>query len=252
MIARGHPLVAGMSVEYRVRFDEAGPDGTARPSMFVRYAQDCAWRHSEALGFGRAWYDARGMAWLVRAIRLEQLAPAPTGSALTVSTAISGFRRVIARRHTTVAMADGRPIAVVDTDWVMTDQRGMPTRIPDDFPSLFPEVPPPFEPFRVSLPPSPEAAAVSTTTVRRSDLDAMGHANNGAYVDWADEAVAGLAGIHPRPAALPRSLTVEYVAPARPGAAMAGSAWALPSGSVAYRLGEGDQELVRVIVEPIA
>lgn len=134
----------------------------------------------------------------------------------------------------------------------MTDQRGMPTRIPDDFPSLFPEVPPPFEPFRVSLPPSPEAAAVSTTTVRRSDLDAMGHANNGAYVDWADEAVAGLAGIHPRPAALPRSLTVEYVAPARPGAAMAGSAWALPSGSVAYRLGEGDQELVRVIVEPIA
>ncbi len=251
MIARGHPLVAGMSVEYRVRFDEAGPDGAARPSMFVRYAQDCAWRHSEALGFGREWYDARGTAWLVRAIRLEQLAPAPTGSALTVSTAISGFRRVIARRHTTVATADGQPIAVVDTDWVMTDRRGMPTRIPDDFPSLFPVVPPSFEPFRVGLPPSPEAATVLTTTVRRSDLDPMGHANNGAYIDWADEAVASMAGSHPRPAALPRSLVVEYAAPARPGAAVTGSAWALPSGSIAFRLVEGDQELVRAVVEPI-
>jgi acyl-CoA thioesterase FadM len=240
-----------MSVEYRVRFDEAGPDGAARPSMFVRYAQDCAWRHSEALGFGREWYDARGTAWLVRAIRLEQLAPAATGSALTVSTAISGFRRVIARRHTTVATADGQPIAVVDTDWVMTDRRGMPTRIPDDFPSLFLVVPPSFEPFRVGLPPSPEAATVLTTTVRRADLDPMGHANNGAYIDWADEAVASMAGVHPRPAALPRSFVVEYAAPARPGAAVTGSAWALPSGSIAFRLVDGDQELVRAVVEPI-
>ena len=73
----------------------------------------------------------------------------------------------------------------------------------------------------------------------------------GLATDWADEAVASMAGSHPRPAALPRSLVVEYAAPARPGAAVTGSAWALPSGSIALRLVEGDQELVRAVVEPI-
>ena len=36
---------------YRVRFDEAGPDGHLRTSGFMRYAQDLAWQHSADLGF---------------------------------------------------------------------------------------------------------------------------------------------------------------------------------------------------------
>lgn len=251
MIAPGDPLVAGFSVEYRVRFDEAGPDGAARPSMFLRYAQDCAWRHSEALGFGREWYDERGLAWLVRAIRLEQLTPAPTGDTLVVSTAISGFRRIMARRHTTIAAIDGRPVAVVDTDWVMTDRRGMPTRIPDDFPRLFPEPPPPFEPFRVTLPPTPADAAAMTTTVRHSDLDPMGHANNGAYVDWLDEAVAGLAEADAPARRLPRAFIAEYLAPSRSGESIVGRAWPGADGVVAYRLSAANGEVLRATVEPL-
>ena len=52
---------------YRVRFDEAGPNGLLRASGLLRYAQDIAWMHSEALGFDRAWYRERELAWLVRA-----------------------------------------------------------------------------------------------------------------------------------------------------------------------------------------
>ena len=48
---------------YRVRFDEAGPDGLLRASGLLRYAQDVAWMHSEALGFDRAWYRERDLAW---------------------------------------------------------------------------------------------------------------------------------------------------------------------------------------------
>jgi len=44
---------------YRVRFDEAGPDGRLRTSGLLRYTQDLAARHSEALGYDRAWYRAR-------------------------------------------------------------------------------------------------------------------------------------------------------------------------------------------------
>ncbi len=251
MIAPGDPLVAGFSAEYRVRFDEAGPDGTARPSAFLRYAQDCAWRHSEALGFGREWYEARGLAWLVRAIRLEQLADAPTGTALVVSTSISGFRRILARRRTTVAAAEGRPLAAVETDWVMTDRRGMPTRIPDDFPRLFPETPPPFEPHRVALPPTPVDAAASVITVRRSDLDPMGHANNGAYIDWIDEATAAVPLGTTSLRAWPRAIVAEYLAPAGPGATIAGRAWELEPGVAAYRLTDASDELLRARVEPL-
>src|SRR4029078_6036089 len=51
------PLVH--EARYRVRFDEAGPDGRLRTSGLMRYAQDLAWLHSTALGFGREW-DAEG------------------------------------------------------------------------------------------------------------------------------------------------------------------------------------------------
>ena len=56
---------------YRVRFDEAGPDGNLRASGFLRYAQDLAWVHSDSAGLGRDWYAAHGLTWLARAIQLE-------------------------------------------------------------------------------------------------------------------------------------------------------------------------------------
>ena len=51
----------GYLAGYRVRFDEAGPDGLLRTSALMRYAQDIAWRHSEQLGFDRDWYASRGL-----------------------------------------------------------------------------------------------------------------------------------------------------------------------------------------------
>ena len=51
---------------YRVRFDEAGPDGSLKSGGYLRFAQDLAWIHSESGGFGRDWYSERGLTWLVR------------------------------------------------------------------------------------------------------------------------------------------------------------------------------------------
>ena len=54
------PTARGLAVAapspYRVRFDEAGPDGNLRTSTLLRYAQDLAWYHSAQRGFTRAWY----------------------------------------------------------------------------------------------------------------------------------------------------------------------------------------------------
>jgi acyl-CoA thioesterase FadM len=221
-----HPI-HGIEIPYRVRFDECNPDGIARSSAILRYAQDIAWIHSERLGFGREWYAERGLAWVVRAAELVVLAPVGLGSTLTLSTAVIGFRKVWARRRTEGRLADGTIALRGHTDWVMTDHRGLPARVPPEFLAGF-EVPPgSFEPGRVPLPPTPDDAVIHRALVRPQDLDPMGHVNNAAYLDYLEEALfaEGPAGAA-LTAAIPRRIRLEYLAPASPGAILTGAAWA--------------------------
>ena len=178
----------GYLAGYRVRFDEAGPDGNLRTSALLRYAQDIAWRHSEQLGFDRDWYADRGLGWVVRGVALELDAPIPLGTTLRVSTAVVGHRRIWARRLGDCRFADGRLAARVTTDWVLLDARGRVVRIPDDFGVAFanPEVR--SEILRVPVETEPRAGR-HTLTVRPTDLDPIAHVNNAVYVDWLEEAV---------------------------------------------------------------
>ena len=125
------------SAPYRVRFDEAAPDGLLRTSVLLRYAQDLAWFHSSARGFGRDWYAERGITWLVRAAEVAVVAPVRVGSELVGTTRVIGARRVWARRRTDFVDADGAAAAVVTIDWVLLDARGLPTRIPAEFEPVF-------------------------------------------------------------------------------------------------------------------
>ncbi len=244
------PFVAGVTVPYRIRFDECGPDGIVRTSSLLRYVQDVAWVHSERMGFDRGWYADRGLAWVVRAAELAILAPMLLGATLTVSTAVTGFRRVWARRRTEARLDDGTLALWGHTDWVMTDHRGMPGRIPAEFPAAFAVPPGAFQPGRVSLAPAPPDAAAHRATVRPQDLDPMGHVNNAAYVDYLEEAfhAAGESG-RARLAVIPRRVRLEYVAAAAPGARLRGTAWPAPSGgddAWAWRLADDDgHELAR-------
>ncbi len=216
----------GITVPYRVRFDECGPDGNVRTSSLLRYAQDIAWIHSEGLGFTREWYAGRGLAWVVRAAELVILAPVPLGSTLLLSTAPTGFRRVWGRRRTEARLADGELAMWGYTDWVMTDHRGMPGRIPAEFPAAFAVPPGTFEPVRVPLPETPADAAIHRTVVRPQDVDPMGHVNNAAYVDYLEEALIA-AGDDARRvlAAVPRRIRLEYAAAAAPESSITGAAW---------------------------
>src|SRR3954468_6843563 len=122
---------------YRVRFDEAGPNGLLRASGLLRYAQDIAWMHSEALGFDRAWYRERRLAWLVRAAEVHVGAAVPMGTTVAVSTEVVGYRKVWARRRAAFLVA-GDEVATVLTDWVLVDDSGRLTRLPDVFAARFP------------------------------------------------------------------------------------------------------------------
>ena len=205
----------GYLTGYRVRFDEAGPNGLARPSTLLRYAQDVAWRHSEDLGFDRDWYRARGVGWVVRAVALELHAPIPMGRTLLVSTAVVGHRRIWARRLGECRLEDGRLAARVTTDWVLLDGRNRIVRIPDDFGVVFvnPEVKD--EILRVP-PPEGHVAHSLALDVRPRDLDPLDHVNNAVYVDWLDEALEA-AGFRAAAGDGAQTWRLEYLASAGRG-----------------------------------
>ena len=238
------------AAEYRVRFDEATPRGLLRGSALLGYVQDVAWRHSEALGFARGWYRERGVAWLVRAVEARLLAPIADGETLTVTTRLTGYRKVMARRETEVAGPAGDLRALVLIDWAMTDGRA-PVRIPAEFERAPIDGPGPFAPVRVDLPPSPPDATALRFSPRLRELDPMNHANNSVYLDWLDEAVAaaGAAGDEAT-AAIPRRYRMEYLRPAEPASALVSTAWPVGPGW-AYRLADEDgADLLRGVLAP--
>jgi acyl-CoA thioester hydrolase len=221
----------GTAREYRVRFDEAGPNGLARTSALLRYAQDVAWLHSDALGFDREWYEARGLAWLVRAAEVAVLAPVPMGRRVEAATAIVGHRHAWARRRVEIRLPDGELAAWVHTDWVMIDVRGAIARIPPEFGVAFPNPVAAFELSRTRLPVTPDDAHLRSIVVRPQELDPNAHVNNAAYLDWFEEAVLaampdGDAGGAALPVnRVPRRYRLEYRSAVIAGAALEGAAW---------------------------
>ena len=226
-LAPAHPR--SRTEPYRIRFDEAGADGIARASAVLAIAQDAAWRHSEALGFTREWYAERGLVWLVRSIAVHLAAPVAYGETVHVWTAVVGERRVMARRESRVTAADGSMVAAVMTDWVLTDARGAPTRIPDDFTAWLLAGPATFEPLRVDRADPPASASTVRLSVRARDLDPMGHVNNTVYADYFDEAVVAAGGTDAI-VAFPRRYALEYVGSATYGDALLAIAWPADGG----------------------
>jgi acyl-ACP thioesterase len=229
---------------YRVRFDEAGPDGRLRTSGFMRYAQDLAWQHSADLGFGRAWYAERGLTWLVRAAELVITAAPEMGTEISARTAIVGIRRVFARRRGEFLLADGTPAGWVHTDWVLIDARGALTRIPAIFPETFGGAELMGSVGRIPLPPTPPDAVHRRFAVRPHELDPMDHANNAVYLDWLEESILA-ASADPAEARaatgdLPRRYRMEYALAVEAGAQLDDAAWRADDGTWSYRLAGAD------------
>ncbi len=238
------------SAPYRVRFDEAGPDGLLRTSVLLRYAQDLAWYHSAQRGFDRAWYAERRLAWLVRAAEVGVLAPVRVGAELVGTTRVVGGRRVWARRRTEFQDADGSLVAWVHIDWVLLDARGTPTRIPPEFAVAFGALSATFGLARVDLGAAPLDAAPTTHTVRPQELDPMDHVNNAVYADWLEEqviAAGGLADVR----SIPRTARLDYARAAESGATVVATTWREPDGSWSSRVADAvGTDLLRARLDP--
>jgi len=191
-----------------VRFDECDPRGHMRAAALLRHAQDLAWRHSERLEYGRAWYEARGVGWVVRSVDLLIDQPPQSNEDLIGTTALVGFRHVMARRHTRLFTATGRVIADAAIDWVMTDQEGRPARFPEEFEGFVARVGATFAPNKI--PAAAPSGVVVETAIRRADIDPLGHVNHAAWLEIIEEGVAHIAPAHLE--ASRRQIRMEYLA----------------------------------------
>ena len=237
------------SAPFRVRFDEAGPDGLLRTSVLLRYAQDLAWYHSAQRGFDRAWYRERGLTWLARAAEVSIEGPMQVGDELTGTTRVVGWRRVWARRRTDFVDGAGALVAWTHVDWVLLDARGAPTRVPIDFQPVFGAPDAPFPLARVPLSEPPADAATSRFPVRPQELDPMDHVNNAVYADWLDEqviAAGGLADVR----AIPRLARLEYARAAEADSEVEAVTWGDESGGWSCRIADtAGTELLRARLE---
>lgn len=237
---------------YRVRFDEAGPDGSMHSSGFLRFAQDLAWIHSEAAGFDRGWYRERGLFWVVRSVELDVLENVDYGSELVVSTEVIGFRRAVGRRRSEFHQpGTERPLAVAITDWLLLSDAGRPVRPPPEIFDALGDQESTFTALRVQHREVAGVDAVETTfDVRRSEADPMAHVNNAGYIDYLDEQYLSVFNA-PLGASLPvpRRYRAEFVGSAEPGTRLTARSWQDDLAWCCRLIAEDGRETLRATLE---
>jgi acyl-ACP thioesterase len=238
------------SSPYRVRFDEAAPDGRVRTSVLLRWAQDLAWFHSSYHGFTREWYRERGLTWLARAAEVTVLGDMRVGDDIVGTTQVVGWRRVWARRRTDFVDTRGSTVAWTNVDWVLLDGRGAPTRVPKDFDGIFWAPDATFPLGRVALDDPPADRAAATVAVRPQELDPMDHVNNAVYADWVDEQIIRAGGID-AVRSIPRTVRLEYARAVDAGATVVADAWRDATGW-SCRISEGGVDSLRARLEVAA
>jgi acyl-CoA thioesterase FadM len=220
----------------RVRHHEVDPFGRLTPASLLRHCAQVAIDASADAGFDAAFYAGAGGHWIIRRTAFERTGMARDEDVLTFRTWVEDFRRVRSHRCYEVQSADGMPIATARTDWVYVDlASGRPRRIPAEIEQAFGHVPgngPARDAW--SAPPPPPGAVRTAQRVRWSDLDALVHVNNAAWLDLLVEAtldvLAGLGWPAARlvaAGAMPHVVAgdLEYLDAARHGDALETLTW---------------------------
>jgi len=106
---------------------------------FVRWMQEVATLHSEAVGWPLDRYRALRAGWFVRTHSIEYLRPAFAGDTMVLATWVAGFRATSSpRRYRFLRRGEAAPLAIAETVWVFVDGvTGLPKRVPPDLAGAF-------------------------------------------------------------------------------------------------------------------
>lgn len=107
--------------------------------VYLRWVQEAAVAHSEAVGFGMAEYRRLGAVFVVARHEVDYLRPALAGDEVEVGTQVCAAGLATAVRYTTIRRVAGNQLlARAVTRWAFIDLEGRrPARIPEDLRARF-------------------------------------------------------------------------------------------------------------------
>jgi acyl-CoA thioester hydrolase len=108
--------------------------GHANNVVWVRWVNEAAIAHSEAVGLGATAYFELKVVWVVRRHDIEYLLSALEGEALHATTWVAEMRAATSVRRTLVTrVADGKLLSRATTTWALIDAvTGRPKRVPPE------------------------------------------------------------------------------------------------------------------------
>jgi len=176
---------------FRVRSYEVDPLGRLQVPILCKLLQEVAVAHAAMLGVAVETLLDRGTAWVLSRMCLALNRWPHGGDHITIETWPEAMSKLIVERRFALSTRDGDPIGTVSTWWVVLDlERRRPVRLPSEAWDRLREYEIGSKPVKAGSLAVPEPAERELAfTVRRSDVDLAGHANNTSFVEWAMEAV---------------------------------------------------------------
>ncbi len=213
-------MVHSHTAHFRVRHSELNTEEEMPNRALAHLLQETAMDASASAGYGLRWYEQHQTVWVIREMTLEHLRPIHYQEELDITTWLLDMQRVRARREYAVRNAqNGELLARASAYWAYISRATlMPTRIPADvFPQFEPSgirAVPRARPRTYPAPRVPVEINISRQ-VQHYEADAMGHVNNGIYLDWFEEPLYRLT--FPAQRLCVRRHDIEYVRGAMPG-----------------------------------
>lgn len=176
---------------FRVRSYELDPLGRLQIPILCKLLQEVAVAHASLLGVAVETLLERDMAWVLLRLRLSLDRWPLGGDEIVIETWPEAMSKLVVERRFALSMPDAQPIGTVSTLWTALDLvRRRPVRLPSEAWDRFHEFDIGSAPVKGDKLEVPDPAERELAfSVRRSDVDLSGHANNTTFVEWAMEAV---------------------------------------------------------------
>jgi acyl-ACP thioesterase len=164
-------------VSYRIRLSDADAAGRLRLDAVARYLQDAAIDDVEETDWG-----APEHLWVLRAVRIDVVAPFLADSVVDVVTWGSSVSALAAGRRWTLS-GDAGGVIEVDSTWIHLDRDARPARIGEGFEGYAEAAQGRVASTKLTLVAPPTEGVRIAWPLRATDVDRMGHVNNASY--WA-------------------------------------------------------------------
>lgn len=159
--------------------------GLVKPGALLRYAQQIATVHAEAVGLTDEVYAATHTAFVLAKLALHITRTPKVDEELTAVTQPEACKRAVNKRITRFLDAAGQEVAVVDSRWVLidTEKRTILRKHPPEFQDFWASDVPFELPLKMQKPAPESCTSLGQCTAGYSYCDMNGHMNNTRYVD---------------------------------------------------------------------